>query len=325
VNIAITGGTGFLGTAIVRHLCECGDDVRVIVRPTSRADRLPDAVTTTVADIRDRAQLREAFAGVEGVIHAAALVSNWGRRWAEFERVNVEAPVIVCEAAVEAGARTVVHVSSFLALGTSEDERGVNEATRHDPRHVHNHYERSKMLGDARVRDLAARGLPVVIVYPGVLYGPGPATEGNFVGRLRADLAAGRVPGMIGSGDQRWSFAHVDDVAAGIRLALTVATPGSRYVLGGDNASMTTLFALLAAMTGAEPPRRHIGRRLAWLAAALGELRARATGRVPTLTRDAVAIFLHDWACDSSAAVRDLGYTFRPLADGLHDDAWETD
>lgn len=346
MNVTVTGGTGFLGSAIVRHLVEQGDAVRVICRPTSRTDHLPEGVAIAVADITDAAALRFTLAGADAVIHAAALVTNVGRPWADFLRTNVEAPVTVLRTAADVGIPRLAYISSFLALGPSDQREKVPAAS---SRHFHNHYERSKAMGAECVRALAGRGLPVVILYPGMLYGPGPLTEGNYVTRTILDLAAGRIPGIIGTGRQRWSLAHVDDVAAGIRAALTQIggqqrkpgdrigrlSPGSgresgmlsadlqprsaQYVLGGENVALDDLMALLGRIVGVEPPRRHVGPALAWLAGLAGEVRGRVTGRSPRFTRDAAAICRHDWACDSSAAQRDLGYAIRPLEEGLRD------
>jgi nucleoside-diphosphate-sugar epimerase len=348
VKIAVTGATGFLGAALLRDLAERGHTVRAILRPTSRREALPTTVEVRVADPASAAEMCGALTGAEALIHAAALVSNWGHRWVEFRRANVEAPVVACRAAADAGIRRIVYVSSFLALGPSDPPgigTPVNESPPRRRRRFHNHYERSKTLGDACICELAGQGLPVVTVYPGVLYGPdprsegtaggpengvrpprkditgsdpilpppGPRSESNFVARLVDDLAAGRLTAIVGSGRQRWSLAHVEDVAAGIRAALTVAGPRSRYVLGGENLEMSDLLARLAASVGVAPPRRHVSPRLAWLAAALTEARARLAGGIPTFTRDALAILTHDWACDSSAARRDLGYNPRPF------------
>ena len=300
--VTVTGGTGFLGSAVVRRLVERGDTVRVVVRPTSLTRHLPAGITTCSADINDANQMRDALAGSDAVVHAAAVVSNWGHRWPEFERVNIDAPAVVCRAATDAGVKRIVYVSSFLALGPSGETDAVDENTIQRDRHFHNHYERSKAMGAERVRRLAENGLPVVTVFPGMLYGPGPDTEGNYVGRILADYVAGRVPGIIGDGRQRWSFAHVDDVAAGIALAIDRAQPGSRYVLGGENVSLNDLFALLGAITGVAPPTRHVGSFAAWLAGLWFEIGGWFTGRAPALTRDAAAITMHHWACDSSAA-----------------------
>ena len=170
-----------------------------------------------------------------------------------------------------------------------------------------------------RAEEVAARaseqGLPVIRVYPGVIYGPGPVTEGNLVGRLVADHLAGRLPGLIGA-DRRWSYAFVDDVAEGHVTALERGAPGARYVLGGENAPQMRVFEIVRELTGRPLPRR-IPLALAKVAAALDEARAALTGSPPRLTRGAVELFRHDWALDSERAMKELGYRITPLEEGM--------
>ena len=183
-----------------------------------------------------------------------------------------------------------------------------------------NDYQRTKVAGLALARAAATRGVPIVSMVPGVIYGPGAATEGNLVGRLVHDHLAGRLPGIVGA-DKVWSFAYVDDVAAAHVAALTSGATGREYALGGDNAPQMRLFEILRRLRGTALPRRIPFA----VASALGyveERRAGLFGRPPLLTRGTVEIFRHDWPLDSSQSVQTPGVRPHPARTGAPPPAW---
>src|SRR5204862_797427 len=178
-----------------------------------------------------------------------------------------------------------------------------------------NDYARTKIVAD-RVADEAVRGgIPMVRVYPGVVYGPGTFTEGNLVGRLIADHLHRRLPGVIGP-ENLWSYSYIDDVASGHCAALEQGVPGRRYLLGGENATQARMFAIVQRLTGRPQPRR-IPFPMAMALGAAEELRVRVFGGTPLVTRGAVDIFRHDWSLDSSLAIREIGYSMTPLEAGV--------
>ena len=223
----------------------------------------------------------------------------------DFDEVNVGGLANVLEVARARRVARIVYTSSFLALPPADAPSPL----------ACNDYQRTKVRADAIAAKAAADGAPIVRVYPGVIYGPGPATEGNLIGRLLAEHLAGTLPGLIGA-DRPWSYAFVDDVAAGHVAALERGAPGERYALGGENAPQMRVFEIVRELTGRPLPRR-IPFALAAMVGALEEARA-AIGRTPPrLTRGAVAIFRHDWSLDSSRAGNELGYRVTPLRNGI--------
>jgi farnesol dehydrogenase len=321
MRVLLTGATGFLGRAVSRHLAARGHGVRVLARPTSRLQGLPEDAEVRVGDVTDAASLARAAEGCEAVLHMAALVSVWVPDPERFAAVNVGGLQNALAAAREAGAR-LVYTSSFIALGPSR-EGSLDAAHPHPGPPFRNAYERTKAAADALAREAAARGDDVVILYPGVVYGPGDMTQGNIVARMIADHLSGRLPGLVGPGDRPWSYAFVGDVAEGHALALERGARGARFVLGGENATLQQVFALVSDLTGVAPPRLRIPYRAA---AALGRLQwlwAELTGHPPQLTHGEVGVFGESWACDSSRAEQELGYRSRPLAEGLRETiAW---
>jgi farnesol dehydrogenase len=315
MRVLLTGATGFLGRAVARHLAVRGYTLRVLARATSRTAGLPDGVEIATGDVTDAAALREAARGCEAVMHMAALVRIWVPDPGRFDAVNVGGLRNALAAARDAGAR-LVYTSSFIALGPSGEGR-LDAGRPHPGPPYRNAYERTKAEADALARRAAADGQDLVIVYPGVVYGPGDMTEGNIVARMIADHLNGRLPALVGPGDRRWSYAFVEDVAEGHALALEMGARGARYVLGGEDATLEQLFALVRERTGHAPPRLRLPYAVASAVGRAQWLWAEATGHVPLLTHGEVGVFREHWACDSTKATDRLGYRPRALADGL--------
>ncbi|MCM2270604.1 MAG: NAD-dependent epimerase/dehydratase family protein [Thermoanaerobaculia bacterium] len=319
MKILLTGGTGFLGRRVAAHLAR-EHAVRLLVRPGPARGGLGDGYELAAGDVTDRDSLLAAMAGCDAVVHAAALVKIVAPA-AEFDRINVGGLENVLAAAERAGVGRLLYVSSFIALGPSEQGAGglldeTAEPLRAGRRWI-NDYERTKSLADAAARAAVARGAPLGVVYPAVIYGPGELTEGNIVVRHILDLAHGRLPALLGRPQRRWSYAFVEDVAEGIARAVARGERGGRYVLGGDNVTSAEFYRAVAELGGIRVPGARMPDALATLSGALMKLAARVSGGTPRLTPDLVEIYRHDWAYDSSRAMRELGYAPRPLAAGL--------
>jgi farnesol dehydrogenase len=304
VKILVTGGTGYLGAAIVRALAARGYDVTSYARHASSAPRQP-RVEAFDGDIRDRPSLERAARGAGAICHSAALVSVWRRRQHDFDDVNVGGLENVLSVAAALGVPRVIYTSSFLARPPAGSAGPI----------MANDYQRTKVLADRVATRAIGEGRPVICMYPGVVYGPGSMTEGNLVGRLLHDHRTGRLLGLIGP-DRIWSFAHVDDVAAAHAEAIARGTIGAQYELGGENAPQVRPFEIARTLVGLGLPRR-IPPAVARLAGAVEEGRAWLTGRPPLLTRGTVEILTRDWPLGCERAVADLGYRVTPLQDGI--------
>lgn len=314
MRVLVTGGTGFLGRNVASALAGAGHELRLLARQGSDLDGLPKAEIVR-GDVTDAASLRSAVQGCDAVFHMAAVVKMWLPDRSPFEAVNVGGLRNVLAAARETGAR-LVYTSSFIAVGPTGPEP-VDETRIHPGDRYRNDYERTKALADALAREAAASGQDVVMLYPGVVYGPGAMTDGNLVVKMMADHLNGRFPGIIGPGDRVWSYAFVQDVAAGHVAALERGRRGERYFLCGENVDMNGFFAALARVTSVAAPRVHIPYAAATLLglALLGW--AELTGHPPLLTHQVVNVFREHWAYTSAKAERELGYRPTPLDEGL--------
>jgi len=330
--ILVTGATGYLGSKIARELIARRMSFRVLVRDPSRLDletgdwkfetrnsELESASAprceVAVGDIRDVDTLRRALIGVERVIHTAALVKMWVRDRRDFRRVNVDGLKVLLQAAADAGVERVVYTSSFIALGPSAEANAVEGLCHRGP--YSNEYEESKAVALEWLRQEGIHRYPVVVLLPGVIYGHGPRTEGNLVGSMVDQYLAGKFPGLLGSGEQRWSFAFNTDVVAAHLTALERGKPGEEYVLGGDNRSLNEFFRLLAQLSNIHRVVRHLP---LWAGKAMGAVevaRARLFGHRPQVTPGVAEIFKHDWVYSSAKAIRELDYRVTRLEEGL--------
>ncbi len=301
VRVLVTGGTGYLGRALVSALVARGH-VPVVF---ARAPKTTSGVLSVHGDVRDRDAFVAAARGCDALCHSAALVSVWRPRAADFDDVNIGGVRHALEAVRTHGLQRMVYTSSFLA----RPPRG-----RATPLAA-NDYQRTKTLADEVASRARAAGAPLVTLYPGVMYGPGLLSEGNLVGRLIADHLAGRLPGLLGA-DRIWSFAWVDAVAQAHVAALEHPSPRPSYEVGGPNLPQIRPFEVLRDLEGTPLPRR-LPLWTGYPAALVEHARTALLGRPPQLTLATVKIFQHDWPLDSSAAIQDLRYTTPPIEDGI--------
>jgi nucleoside-diphosphate-sugar epimerase len=316
MRIFLTGGTGFIGGEVARLLRERGDDVRALVRDPARATRLAElGCELFVGDLSDEDALVEACRGVDAVVHGAALyeVGVPEARRPAIVDANVCGTERVLGAALSAGVRKAVYISTVAVFGDTHGEVADEQWVRPEPASYTSVYEETKVLAHRRARELAARGLPLVIVQPGVVYGAGDAST---FGQLLDQFLDGKLPALP-FGDMGVTPVHRDDVAAGVLLALDEGVPGEAYVLAGDPVRVRELVSRLGEVAGGRPPRVALPTALVRLAAPFGRFVGPALGFPPNLrevlSSSAGVTF---WATGKKAEA-ELGWRSRPLVEGL--------
>ncbi len=316
MKVLLTGGSGFVGSAVARALLARGYEVRSLVRAQSDVRNLAAlAVERVVGDLTQPASLRPALAGCDALFHVAADYRLWVPDKEAMFRANVEGTRVLMEEALTAGIRRVVYTSSVATLGLVAD--GVaNEETPVSFTDMVGPYKQSKFLAEAEVQRLARLGLPVVIVNPSTPVGPRDIKP-TPTGRIVRDAARGRMPAYVDTG---LNIVHVDDVAEGHCLAYEKGRLGERYILGGENLSLQRILALIAVLVHRKPPRVRLSRHLLWPIAAASELYARARKTaVPLVTFDELRMAKKHMFYSSAKAERELGFRARPAAEALAD------
>jgi dihydroflavonol-4-reductase len=313
MRVLVTGATGLIGVEIVRALLARGHSVRALVRPASPLARLEGlAVEVVRGDVLDAASVRAALAGQEALVHAAG-IPRIGADPRETLAVNARGVEVVFEEALRAGVARAVLTSSTSVLGGARSPTVADESTPGNAEALGIGYFVSKLRGERAAREIAARGLPLVVVRPSFVLGPGD-THGSSAATVVA-LARRRIPGWVDGGA---SFCDVRDVAGGHAEALARGRAGEVYILGGHNLEMREFIARACAAAGVPRPPR-IPYPLAYGMAALQEALAKVRGRRPATTRDLVrSAALYTWV-SSAKAERELGYSVRPLDEMLVD------
>lgn len=308
--VLVTGGTGYLGGAVVKALSE-KEPVRLLVhdaRRTHSFSKLPH-LSFVIGDMRDPDALAAAVKGCKAVFHLAALVKSWVKDARLFETVNVEGFRNLAEASWKEGVQRFVYTSSFLALGPTEKDPAQTV--------FQNPYALSKKKALLLAREYQRKGYPLITVVPTVLYGPGARTEGNHMSRLLERLARGRFPGWIDGGRWKWNVAYVEDVAAGYPVLFERGKSGEEYVLGGEAVTLREFFTAAAELAGVSLPNRELSLRLLRWHAAFQEFLARVLYCEPSLTRGILETYRHDWAPRDDKARQELGYVTTPLRAAL--------
>jgi dihydroflavonol-4-reductase len=295
----VTGGTGLVGSHVVRLLVERGDRVRVAVREGSLLDNLAGLdVELMSADVLDRRAVRRAMRGVERLYHLAGMTSLRAKADALY-RVNVEGTRIVLEEALRAGVRRAVHTSTIAAIGPAKRGTTGDETQPFRAYGLDLPYVDSKREAEIAALRVAAQGLDVVIVNPGHVFGRGDLyrSSTNVVRRfLRREIPV-YVDGAL-------NVVDAEDVARGQLLAEERGRSGERYILGNRNFTLDRLLADLGRLSGVEPPAVKLP-----LPAAIAVARVAQSlpGRPPITEAEVRAASLW-WAFRSSKARRELGW-----------------
>jgi dihydroflavonol-4-reductase len=307
----VTGGSGFVGSHLVRALAKRGDELRLVARKKASLDHLDGLdFERRTGDVTDRAAMRRALKGVDRVFHCAGATSMRPGAHERVFEVNVGGTRNVCEEALRAEVERVVVTSSVGAIGPAKRGTTGDEDQPFLAGGLGVSYINSKHEAEAEAWRIAAHGLSVVAVNPSFVFGPDdPKGTSN---RLISRFLLRRLPAYVEGG---LNIVDVRDVAAGHVLADEKGEPGERYILGGRNFTMTRLFADLSRISGVEPPAVRIPGPLA---VAWAEGAARAGLPLP-VTPDELKAVQQWWVYRTKKAQRELGFEARPHEETLED------
>ncbi|MGB0588518.1 MAG: SDR family oxidoreductase [Myxococcota bacterium] len=310
--ICVTGGSGFIGSHVVRRLLELGREVRCLVMAGDNAPALQglDVVQVT-GDLLDGPSLDRAMDGCELVIHLAAIYALWLPEPELMHRVNVDGTREVLRAALRAGVKRVVHTSSIAAVGCLDGTAVADEATLFDDWTTADPYVMSKVLSEREaLRALYREDMEVVVVNPAFPFGArdiGPTPTGNLI----LSLMRGELPFVMQGG---FNAVDVKDVAEGHLLAAERGRSGERYLLAGHNLSYSAFAADIARLCQVRGPLLSLPRGLLLKLGSAAERGAHILRRPPLFTRGSIAMtagrFLY---FDTTKAESELGYRPGPL------------
>lgn len=309
MKVGVTGGSGVVGSAVVRHLVADGHDVWALARAPRAARKLDHLGAHVVhGDVRDPDALSRLFKGCRHVFHVAGVNELCPEDPEGMWEVNVDASRSVLEACDRADVERLIHTSSAVTIG---EPRGVvgTESTKHRGRFL-SEYERSKTVAERLLFDMIT-DVEVVAVNPSSVQGPGRATG---TGALLLAAARGRLPFLV---DTTISLVDIDDCARGHLLAADRGEPGERYILSGVTMTIREAVRDMGRRMGRRRTPWFIERSVIKAAAPIAEKVSRALGQRPVLCPESARVLLHGHAYDGSKAARQLDLVYTPVTDTL--------
>lgn len=299
MQAVVTGGSGFIGSFLVRELLRHGYEVRIMTRQPDALPSYPDA-ETVYGDLQQPETLRPVLAGAEVVFHNAAYAADYGPA-AAFHAVNVKGSHYLLEACLTAGIDRLIYTSSAGVYGFPDSTEPITEDS---PLCPMNAYQRSKLAAERLL--MQEQSLRVSAIRPPLVVGPGGKASRLLLQRLEQ----GTLP-YFGAGDTFISLVHPADVAACLRLAGERDSQGQVFNVVSFVCTVRELLESLAQALGIPPPRRHLPYSLAYGAAIVAEGVARLRGAEPSLTRFRVKSFGTSRRISARKAQELLGFTPR--------------
>ncbi len=322
MRVLVTGGTGFLGSHIVRELAAAGHRLRLLARSPDKVAPLmermgvaPDSYEISVGDIVDRDSVRSAVEGTDAVVHTAAVVAVEPTREAEMAAVNPVGAENVLGEAAAAGCDPIIHMSSVAALFPFETDPVTAE---HPIRGETTPYGRSKAACERTARGLQAAGHPVVTIYPsGVI---GPDDWNGSVGQNPAKLWITK--GMPVTKNYAGSFVDVRDVAKVVAASMAPGRGAQRLLAMGTFMTAPQQAEIMSEAIGAKFKTVPLPQPIWWAWSRLGTLAARF-GVDLVLTKDGYEYIFSSVPGDDSATTAATGVSFRPAVETFRDTfAW---
>ncbi|MFP3866543.1 MAG: hopanoid-associated sugar epimerase [Desulfobacteraceae bacterium] len=315
-NTLVTGGSGFVGRALVQELLNDGRRVRVLARQPDHPALQGLAVEAVQGDLRQPESLRIALEGCSHLFHVAADYRLWVPHPQEMYATNVEGTRHILQTAWDRGLEHIVYTSTVGTLGNPGDGTPGTEDTPVSLADMVGPYKRSKFLAEQVALEFARQGLPVVIVNPSTPVGPWDYRP-TPTGQMIVDFLNGQMPAYLDSG---LNLIHVRDVARGHILAEQGGRPGEKYILGHQNLSLSAILQILANLSHRPAPRWRLPYYPILGLAYINEFWAtRVSHRPPRIPVTAVKMAKKFMYFDSSKAVQELGLLQTPVREALQD------
>ncbi|MGN8068118.1 NAD-dependent epimerase/dehydratase family protein [Mucilaginibacter sp. 22184] len=316
MKVLVTGATGFIGRQLCLALATAGHEVKALCRDTDHPYLITHPnIEPVLGNILYKQTLARAMDGCEQVYHTAAMAKMWCRNPDDYHETNVTGTRNVLETAKSCDVEKMVYTSTCGVWGPTIK----HPMTETDPRITGFPiaYERTKYLAELEVLQFVKQGLPVVIVNPSRVYGEGPMTDSNTVGKMVSGYLKGTWRFIPGNGEQVANYAFLDDVVAGHIAAMSKGVMGERYILGGHDISFNTFFETLQLLSGKKLDMVRIPLKLIQFYSQLEWLKTRLTGIAPVFLPEFADRLKYDQKYSSNKAITQLDYRITPFAEGL--------
>jgi dihydroflavonol-4-reductase len=317
IKVLVTGGAGFLGSAIVREVLAREAKVRVLALPSEPLDNLEGADVEVVrGNVMSTKDALAACEGVDVLYHCAAIYKDYMVDPSPMYQVNLRGTFNMLEAARRSGVKRVVYTASVAALGRPEPGELADENTPYEAWDLNFHYSRTKHLGMMTALDFANWGLDVRVVCPAIALGPGDLGP-TPSGKLIVNICNGRTPAYMPGG---FCYVDVRDAARVHVLAAERGKPGQIYVASAHNLDNEAFISAVIEAFGRHVPRPHkVPAVLAQAALSGINFAVTRAGKEPEMTREFMSYSLKPGFFSNAKARRELGASFRPLEETLQD------
>jgi len=310
----ITGGTGFIGSHLIRKLLDQGYEVRALVRSQAAAAILEAiGVQPVWGDISSREAMLPGMQGCDVVFHLAGWYQVGAQDQSLAWQVNVDGTRTVLNLAFELGIPRIIYTSTVAVFGDTRG-RSVDESYRMPDRNFITEYDRTKWAAHYQVAlPLIEQGAPIIILQPGIVYGPG---DHSLVGQLMQAFYRGWLVFFPGP-ETLLSFAHVEDIAEGHILAAEKGQPGESYIITGPSLSLGSMARMWAKVSGKPAPLAYVPARWIKPLLPLAEFMNRYLPMPEILSPDGVRIMGVSYSARAYKAWTHLGWETRPLETGM--------
>jgi dihydroflavonol-4-reductase len=310
--ILVTGGAGLLGKELISQLLQAGKQVRAIYNKTMLADFENENLQQFQCDILDVVGLEEAMNDIDEVYHCAAIVTFNPRRRQEMFKINIEGTANVVNAALDAGIKKMVYVSSVAALGRIREDGPINETMNWTEETSNSAYGQSKYLAEMQVWRGIGEGLDAVMVNPVIILGAGDWNGGSSqIFKTAYDEFPWYTNGSTG-------FVDVRDVVKAMLELMNSNITAERFIISAENRTYADVFNLMAKAFGKKPPHKKVTPILAKIVWRLEAIKSLFTGKDPLLTKETAATAMTKATFDNSKLKKFLPeFEYRKIEDTI--------
>ncbi|MFY0252997.1 NAD-dependent epimerase/dehydratase family protein [Chitinophaga sp. 30R24] len=308
--ILVTGGTGFLGSYLIRALVAAGKPVRALYRqqPAPQLQDIMDKIEWVPGDILDVCALEDAMAGVTQVYHCAAVVSFQANAKDRLMKINVEGTANVVNMALDAGVDKLLYVSSVAAIGRAKEGAVIDETAEWEDSPNNSRYSVSKFQGEMEVWRGIAEGLDAVIVNPSIILGAGFWDHGSSAILKNAwKEFPYYTKGVNG-------FVDVEDVVEAMIRLMDGNIAGERFILSANNWDYQQLFTTMARELGKKPPHIAVKPWMAEVVWRVEKIKGMLSGKHPLVTKETARTAQMKIYYENKKVLNALpGFHFQPL------------
>ncbi|MBX2864381.1 MAG: SDR family NAD(P)-dependent oxidoreductase [Leptolyngbyaceae cyanobacterium MAG.088] len=319
----VTGSTGLLGSNLTKLLLSQGFEVIALTRELTKASKLLDehpSLKLVQGDMQEVDAFAHYLKGCDVLFHTASYFResfDYGDHWNQLKAINVDATIKLMEAAEKAGVSKVIYVSSASGcIGIIRGGAPSNESTPFQAFNYKNPYFKSKLMAEEAISNfIKSHDLPVVLILPAGMVGPGDAAP-TEMGRFILDVMKGNAPLIPGGG---LPLVDARDVAMSMIAAVYSGQPNERYIIAGGYYSAKEIIHDISEVMGQPVPKNKIHWLFVSLWSFIHNLMCRAQGKKPFIHSDMVRVMLSKQWFDVSKSAQILKSTYRPFKETVKD------